>query len=83
MLLSVRFFVEIHYIESYSVKSSYILLEVQRSITSMEEKNKENRQRLMDAFASEDFQKEIYQYRSDIELELTKFLEWMQEELKP
>lgn len=49
----------------------------------MEEKNKENRQRLMDAFASEDFQKEIYQYRSDIELELTKFLEWMQEELKP
>lgn len=49
----------------------------------MEEKNKENRQRLMDAFASEDFQKEIYQYRSDIELELTKFLEWMQGELEP
>lgn len=49
----------------------------------MEERIKDARQKLIDAFASDAFQREIYQYRSDIELELMKFLEWLQQELKP
>jgi len=57
--------------------------EEQRSIIRMEERNKDDRKRLIEAFASEDFQREIYGYRSNIELELMKFLEWLQGELKP
>lgn len=49
----------------------------------MEDRKRDDRQRLIDAFASEDFQKEIHQYRSSIEFELMKFLEWLQRELKP
>lgn len=49
----------------------------------MDDRKKDNRQRLIDAFASDDFQKKIHQYRSSIELELMKFLEWLQGELKP
>lgn len=49
----------------------------------MKDRKEDDRQRLIDAFASETFQKEIHQYRSSIELELMKFLEWLQRELKP
>lgn len=49
----------------------------------MEERKKDDRQRLIAAFADEDFQMEIHQYRAGIELELMKFMEWLQGELKP
>lgn len=43
----------------------------------------DQQQKLLNAFASEDFQKEVLSYRSDIELELMKFVEWLQTELRP
>lgn len=49
----------------------------------MEDIQKSIYQKLIDAFADEEFQKEINQYRYNIEAELRKYIEWLVPGLQP
>ena len=49
----------------------------------MNEQKDEMHEKLVDAFDDVDFQKQLNQYRYDIEIELKKFIDWLVLRLKP
>ena len=49
----------------------------------MNEQKDEMHEKLVDAFDDVDFQKQLNQYRYDIEIELKKFIDWLVVKLKP